>query len=56
MRRMKTKGTTKKIAEITMAAIPMITPRRVALAVVELVVVPVVAVVVMVAIRIHLLD
>ena len=31
---MKTKGTTKKIAEITMAAIPMITPPRVALAVV----------------------
>ena len=55
---MKTKGTTKKIAEITMAAIPMIRPpvlrlRRLS----ELVVVPVVVVVVvMVAIRIHLLD
>ena len=51
------KGTTKKIAVSTMAAIPMTTPGVLALAVVsELVVVPVVAVVVTVAIRIHLLG
>ena len=39
---MKMKGTTKKIAEITMAAMPMTTPRVLRLRLSELVLVPVV--------------